>query len=202
MPHPVTALRAAWTTLIDRLTGLENQNWSRVVVRQAMRDWIAELQPQRLRTLEISGSYWRNEPFAAYTNVHYPEYDLCAGPLDDRFDLIIADQVFEHLLWPYRAGKNAYAMLEPGGHLLIATPFLVRIHNQPTDCTRWTETGLRYFLAECGFPLDAIRTGSWGNRAIVRAHLRPTGWVRYRRRLHSLYNEPAFPYHVWAIARK
>ncbi len=202
MPQALTKLRATWTRIYDRLTGLEDQNWSRVVVRQAMREWITELEPQRLRVLEISGEFWRREPFGAYTSVRYPAYDLCAGPLDERFDLIIADQVFEHLLWPYRAGKNAYTMLEPGGHLLIATPFLVRIHNEPTDCTRWTETGLRHFLAECGFPFEQIRTGSWGNRAVVRANLKPAGWIRYRRRLHSLYNEATFPYHVWAIARK
>lgn len=202
MPNTLTMLRTAVKRMYDRLTGLEDQNWSRVVVRRAMREWIAELEPQRLRVLEISGEYWRRTPFAAYTSVRYPTYDLCAEPLNERFDLIIADQVFEHLLWPYRAGKNAHTMLDPGGHLLIATPFLVRIHNEPTDCSRWTETGLRHFLAECGFPIEQIRTGSWGNRAIVRAHLKPEGWVRYRRRLHPLYNEPTFPYHVWAIARK
>ena len=63
-------------------------------------------------------------------------------------------------------------MLQPGGHFLIVTPFLYKVHPNPYDCTRWTETGMRYFLAECGFPLDPITTGSWGNRACLEATLR------------------------------
>ena len=91
-------------------------------------------------------------------------------------------------------------MLRAGGYFLVSTPFLVRIHDYPVDCTRWTEIGLKYFLAECGFALDGIQTGSWGNRACVKANF--GGWVRYRRRLHNLKNEPDVPYHVWALARK
>jgi hypothetical protein len=114
--------------------------------------------------------------------------------------LIIAEQVFEHLLWPYRAGKNVHRMLNQGGYFLITTPFLVRIHSGPTDCSRWTETGIRYFLAECGFSLERIQTGSWGNRACVRANF--SQWSRYRRLVHSLRNEPSFPVVVWALAQK
>ena len=119
---------------------------------------------------------------------------------DQTFDLVIADQVFEHLLWPYRAGRNIYKMVRSDGYVLLSVPFLVRIHGV-VDCTRWTETGLKYFLAECGFPLEAIRTGSWGNRTCVKANLR-NKWVRYRKYIHSLHNEPRYPYVVWALAAK
>ena len=71
-------------------------------------------------------------------------------PLDDTFDLIIAEQVFEHLLWPYRAARNVHRMLRPGGSFLITTPFLVKIHPVPNDCSRWTETGMKHLLAEAG----------------------------------------------------
>ena len=64
----------------------------------------------------------------------------------ESFDLIIAEQVFEHLKWPYRAAKNVYRMLRPGGSFLITTPFLVRCHEMPDDCTRWTDTELKNFL--------------------------------------------------------
>jgi len=91
-------------------------------------------------------------------------------------------------------------MLTPGGYFLVSTPFLLRIHNEPTDCTRWTETGLRHFLAESGFPLAEIQTGSWGNRACVKSNF--GWWARYHPWIHSLRNEPEFPVHVWALARK
>jgi SAM-dependent methyltransferase len=184
------------------LTGGEDQNWSRVVMRRECRQFIEALQPGRLKALEISGSFFGEVGFREYKSVQHPEYDVCAEPLPDTFDLIIAEQVFEHLLWPYRAGRNVYQMLNTGGHFLISTPFLVKVHKIPDDCTRWTETGLKYFLAECGFPLEGIRTGSWGNTACVKAHLREQEPVRYRRRIHSLHNEPDYPYHVWALAQK
>jgi len=186
--------------LVDKLTGAEDEKWSRVAMRRNCYQIIEELSPQELRTLEISGNYFNQMSFREYKTVHYPEYDICTSSLPEEFDLIIAEQVFEHLLWPYRAGKNVYQMLKPGGHFLVSTPFLVRIHNYPTDCTRWTEAGLKYFLAECGFPLETIKTFSWGNRVCVKANF--TEWVRYRRRIHSLINEPDFPYHVWALAQK
>jgi len=176
-------------------------NWSRVVMQQETKKLVESLQPNKLKTLEISGKYWQKTGFKTYESVEYPQYDVCESKLAQTFDLIIAEQVFEHLLWPYRAGKNVYEMLEPGGYFLISTPFLIRIHQYPIDCSRWTETGLKYFLAECGFPLENIQTGAWGNRACVKANF--TKWVVYRPiMLHSLKNEPDFPCCVWALAQK
>lgn len=189
-------------SLIDKLTGGEDQNWSRVVMRRECRRLIEDLQPGKLKALEISGSFFGGAGFKEYKTVFHPEYDVCATLLPETFDLIIAEQVFEHLLWPYRACQNVYRMLNAGGHFLISTPFLVKVHNIPDDCTRWTETGLKYFLAECGFPLERIRTGSWGNTACIKAHFKGGDPVRYRRRIHSLHNEPDYPYHVWALAQK
>lgn len=90
---------------------------------------INALGPAGLKVLEISA------------------YDICDRPLDDTFDLIIAEQVFEHLLWPYRSARNVHRMLRPGGSFLITTPFLVKIHPVPYDCSRWTETGMKHLLA-------------------------------------------------------
>ena len=189
--------------LLDIMTGAEWRKWSRVVMNKEMRGLVAGLNPESLKVLEVSGSDWGDIRFGSYRNSHYPNYDLCELPLheDAPYDLIIADQVFEHLLWPYRAARNVCNMLNPGGYFLLSTPFLVRIHDE-VDCTRWTETGLKCLLIECGFDADSIVTGSWGNRACVKANLSLKGWVRYRRYIHSLRNEPKFPYVVWALARK
>jgi SAM-dependent methyltransferase len=131
----------------------------------------------------------------------YPEYDVCDGPLwESAFDLVIAEQVFEHLRWPYRAARNVHQMLRPGGYFLMTTPFLLRVHGSPIDCSRWTELGLRHLLAEGGFDLSRIRTESWGNRECVVANF--DRWETYDPREHSLNNEPDFPVVVWALARK
>lgn len=161
---------------------------------------VRALGPEKLSVLEISGAKWKDYGFGSYRSANYPEYDVCETALPESFDLVIAEQVFEHLLWPYRAGRHVYEMVKPGGHFLISTPFLVKIHDYPIDCSRWSEIGLKHLLAECGFPLDSIVTGSWGNRACVIANFKK--WVPFRRGWHSLKNEPDFPYHVWALARK
>ncbi|HMN41708.1 MAG TPA: methyltransferase domain-containing protein [Phycisphaerales bacterium] len=186
---------------LDAMTGARAEQWIRVEMNRACLELVESLGPGNLDALEVSGDLWRGRcAFRSYRSAEYPAYDVCAGPLEERFDLILADQVFEHLLWPYRAARNVHAMLRPGGYALVSTPFMLRVHPCPVDCGRWTETGLKHLLAEGGFALEDIRTASWGNRAAVRGNL--NRWPRYRPLLHSLRNEPAFPIVVWALARR
>ena len=175
-------------------------HWSRTVMYRECASLVQELEPSSLDVLEISsGQVWQQVGFKSFTEANYPEFDICSMVLPDRYDLIIADQVFEHLLWPYRAGKNVYSMLKPGGYFLVTTPFMVKVHNVPVDCSRWTELGMKHFLAECGFPMEVIKTGSWGNKACVVANF--NSWAR-RGWFKSLVNEPEFPVSVWALAQK
>lgn len=176
-------------------------HWARTVMDRATEKWVDALDPEGLKALEIAGTKWScMARFGQYRSVQYPAFDICFQQLDEAFDLVIAEQVFEHVLWPYRAARNVLAMLKPGGHFLITTPFMIRLHKGPEDCTRWTETGIRYFLAECGFAADDIRTGSWGNRACAFANF--FHWVEFDARIHSLANEPDVPVVVWALAKK
>lgn len=178
-----------------------DKQWLRVVMNERTKALIQRHVPASARVLEVSGDSWRGfEGFGEYRCVFYPEYDVCEAPLEEHFDLVIAEQVFEHLAWPYKAGRNVFNMLRPGGFFLITTPFLLRIHEHPLDCTRWSATGIRYFLAECGFSLDKVQSDSWGNRACVRGNFRR--WLPYVRAYHSLANEPSFPISVWALAQK
>jgi SAM-dependent methyltransferase len=181
--------------------GFDTTDWVRVVMYRRCFEFIQTLGPDMLDVLEISaGPQWKRAfRFRSFTETHFPEFDVCSQTLERQYDLIIADQVFEHLPWPYRAGRNVFKMLRPGGTFIVATPFLLRVHKVPIDCSRWTEQGLSYLLQECGFPQDGIRTDSWGNRACLIANLkkwRRYGWYR------SLANEPDYPLVVWAFARK
>jgi len=178
----------------------EHNQWGRIVMNQETDRLIRSLDWQHASALEISGQKWEGFGFRTYRSIGFPDYDVCAGTLDEKFDIIIVEQVFEHLLWPYRATRNVFQMLNHDGALLVTTPFLVKIHNSPVDCSRWTEVGLRHLLAEGGFDIDRIETGSWGNRACVRSNW--WKWTIYQPWLHSLNNEPEFPFHVWALARK
>jgi len=182
--------------------GFDATDWVRVVMYQECFAFIESIGPETVDVLEISGgnSQWRRRfKFGSYTSTHFPDFDICADVIDRQFDLIIADQVFEHLAWPMRAGRNVHAMLRRGGYFVIATPFLIRIHEDPIDCSRWTERGLSYLLQECGFRAPDIKTGSWGNRKCLNANL--SKWRKYGF-YRSLTNEPDFSVVVWAIARK
>jgi SAM-dependent methyltransferase len=176
--------------------------WTRAVMYEALTEELRRLGSHTMAALEISpGDFWQTQDFKSYKGVSYPQFDVCSQTLPGQFDLIIADQVFEHLLWPYRAARNVYAMLSSGGRFVVTTPFLLRVHDDPVDCSRWTELGLKYLLAEAGFDLDKIRTFSWGNKTCVKANLKHFGWAVLDWRS-SLKNDPAYPLVVWAIAQR
>lgn len=179
--------------------GCKTRDWIRVVMYEECMKLVNTLGPGNMDALEISSGFeWERVGFKSFTSANYPDFDICEQTLERQFDIIIADQVWEHLLWPYKATRNVLSMLRPGGYFLVTTPFLVKMHDVPVDCSRWTELGLKHFLAECGFPLEDVITGSWGNRKAVIGNLRrfPKGFYR------SLKNEPDYPLTVWALARK
>jgi SAM-dependent methyltransferase len=209
LKHPDYLMRRMVSAVVDPVRRAGNFNygqWARVVMYRELFEYVRGLQPEKLSMLEISpgeegqNSPWRKLGFGRYESFDYPEFDICKDRLDREFDVIVADQVFEHLLWPYRAARNVYAMLKPGGRFINTTPFLVPVHHVPVDCSRWTELGMKHFLAEAGFELERVRTGSWGNLECVRANLTHlgvhAGWHR------QFVNEPDFPIVVWAIAEK
>jgi SAM-dependent methyltransferase len=182
--------------------GNECEHWIRIVMNQETKKLVESINPSKLDVLEVSGKQWQDFGFQSYRSLNYPELDICSQKLDETFDLVVAEQVFEHLLWPYRAGNNIYEMVKPGGYFLITVPFLIRVHHCPVDCTRWTELGLKHFLAECGFALDSIQTGAWGNRQCLRSHARHGICEYYVKYWHSLENEELYPASIWALARK
>ena len=84
-----------------------NEDWCRVVINRETRRIVKSLQPEGLNVLEISGNSWGNwESFKSYKSLKYPNFDICDSCLEKTFDLIIAELIFEHLFWLYRAGEN------------------------------------------------------------------------------------------------
>ena len=185
--------------------GLNLEHWERYPTYKQIKLDLSNLKLQEFKTLEISsGEYWReNFNFKSYTAWDYPDFDICSDiNLENKFDFIIADNVWEHLKYPYRATKNVFNLLNKNGYFLIIVPFLIRVHKVPIDCTRWTEEGLKYLLEEGGFTVENIFTNSWGNKKCVVSNLRlDDTWSRvwfYR----NFKNEKNFPVQVWAIAKK
>ena len=173
-------------------------HWCRIVMNRATAQRVASMSPERLEVLEISGGGWGSMNFKSYASVWYPSFDIC-NHIDARtFDLIIAEQVFEHIVDPVAAARNVLKMLRPGGTFLITTPFFIKYHPIPIDLWRWTAPGLKTFLEQVGF-VD-VEAFSWGNRACVVGNF--TEWPMYDPIQHSLENEPDFPLVVWGFAKR
>ena len=49
-------------------------------------------------------------------------------------DVVMLDQVLEHVPDPWRAVAEVHRVLKPRGTCICSTPFLIRIHPHPQDC--------------------------------------------------------------------
>ena len=176
------------------------RNWLRIKQIEAFEQFLAERPDAKV--FEVSpgwNRYWKDRT-SKYNSLDYPEFDICKESTRERYDIVIADQVLEHVQAPQEAVKNIYKMISPGGYAIVATPFLFRVHARPHEYQRWTEAGMRELLKEGGFKNEDIQTYSWGNKSCARAHIggpvRDYGWYR------NLKNDPEYPLMVWAFARK
>src|SRR5205809_924247 len=91
-------------------------------------------------------------PESSIVDASYPEYDLLNLALpDDEFDVIVSDQVLEHIEGnPQRAIDESYRVLKKGGIAIHTTCFLVPYHGDERlrgdggqDYWRYTPAGLR-----------------------------------------------------------
>lgn len=177
------------------------EQWQRVTLNRAVDQHLYALGPEQLSAAEISGDGHASKPWKRYVSLNYPEFDVCA-PLTDQgpFDVVICEQVIEHVIDPAAAAANLRGLCAPGGHVIVSTPFLIRIHELPAygmnDYWRFTPRGLRALLERAGLEVDSVQ--SWGNRRCVIGNF--DGWPAYRR-WHSLRDEPDLPVQVWAFAR-
>lgn len=85
-------------------------------------------------------------------------YDI---PLPDAsFDTILMSEVLEHLEQPAEALAECFRLLKPGGKLLLSTPMVWTLHEEPRDFYRFTPYGLRYLLDRTGFAvIDVVPLG-------------------------------------------
>ena len=175
--------------------------WQRVVMNEAIAGHIASLDPPSRRAAEISGDSHAHLPWREHLSLNYPEFDLCA-PVGGRgqFDVVICEQVLEHVVDPFRAAANLRELTVPGGHVIVSTPFLIKVHEVAImalrDYWRFTPRGLRTLLETVGLVVDSV--DSWGNVPCVVGNLRR--WSSYRP-FHPLDNDPDLAVQVWAFAR-
>lgn len=123
----------------------------------------------------------------------YPEVDIVCDLTQvnpfrpGSFDAILLLNVMEHV-YDTRALLDSLAgMLKPGGVILLAIPFLVKIHQAPIDFVRYTHYALQRLAEDAGLQVDLLEgyydpvfflgegTGNLRHAAL------PTmqGWQRY-----------------------
>ena len=181
---------------------------NRVVQGPASRRIVKSLGPKSLDVAEVSGKWGVQFDFKSYRQIWYPEYDVCAGPSRDEagavlaFDLILANQVWEHQDRPYAASRNVLEMLRPGGYFFVAVPFFVPFHAAPQDCSRLSARWLTNLLIEGGFEDSAIHADQWGNRHVAQRNMEEKWPPEYDPETDDIKNDPKMPICSWAIAQK
>lgn len=65
------------------------------------------------------------------------------GLPDNCADVVVCTEVFEHLEHPLLAMKEILRILKSGGTFIGSTPFLFKIHGDPDDYFRYTESAIR-----------------------------------------------------------
>ncbi len=194
-PRLPSRLRA---TLIPGEPDTALGQWLRAVMVPDTRRVFEELDPPSLHVAEVSGDLWADTGWASHTQLDFPEFDLCRPPaeLPGPFDLVICEQVLEHVPDPLRAVATLRRLCKPDGYVYVSTPFLVRLHDWPGDYWRFTPDGMRLLLRCQG--LEPVWVRSWGNRKVAVANF--DHWVP-RLGWNSLRNEEHLPVSVWALAR-
>lgn len=166
----------------QRVHFLEKIDPARVVALIEFAQWVKALGPVRSVAI-ISGS--KDEPellFLPAVTVHYFNFaesrlwDLNADWEDGRlgahresFDLVLCEQVLEHVENPIQAVKNAMLLVAPGGHLHISAPGVNGTHGEPHYFyTGFHPHALESFCAQAGF--SDIRAGGWGSKKSVQMY--------------------------------
>lgn len=181
---------------------------NRVEMQRSSRRMIRNLGPETLDVAEISGKWGRMFNFRSYQQFRYPRHDICEGVFAGKdggmlqFDLILANQVWEHLDRPYIATCNVLDMLKPGGHFWLAVPFFIPFHAAPKDNSRWSARGLKNLLIEAGFAESAIQAKQWGNRNAALRNMEEVWPPVYDEATDPLDNDPDMPICAWAMAQK
>jgi SAM-dependent methyltransferase len=159
----------------------------------------------KLKVIEFGGSngvilgFFKQADLEVAPN--FPEVDIqdLKNYSDKTYDVVILDQILEHIPNPEKAVREVMRVLKPEGVCICITPFLIKIHGYPDDYFRYTDRGLKRLFSDFG----QVEVKGWGNRYTLEIFHR-YGWLSARnakRTLNiALWNEPEYPieYLTWA----
>lgn len=141
------------------------------------------------------------------TEANFPEENvLDLSYSDESFDLVVADQVLEHVEGlPERAFEELFRVLRPGGYAVVTTCFINPIHDFPHDYWRFSPAGLNLLGKRHG---KTVESGGWGNQLLWLynwlgcGHM-PTPTPKWHPlNLLARYNNPGWPASTWIVVKK
>ncbi len=161
------------------------------------------------RLLAVSGGGLLAEPFRErgleVVETRFPDEDWQNLPFADAsFDVVLSDQVLEHVADPFRCAAEGRRVLRPGGLQIHTTCFVNPIHDAPGDNYRFTPDGLRLVFEK----EEEIEVGGWGNplvpllwllpriafRPVPVARRNPLSWL-------ARWNQDRWPIVTWYVGR-
>lgn len=92
----------------------------------------------------------------------YPEIDVVCDLTQTNpfhpasFDAILLLNVLEHIYDTHAMLSTLSSLLKPGGCLIMAIPFMVKIHQAPVDFVRYTHFALHHIGEQHGLQIDLI----------------------------------------------
>ena len=160
----------------------------------------AELPGDTLVILDVGGGQSPYHPFfaprcARYIVVDVPDclpkepkagIELMPGtaekiPLPDAsVDVVLCNQVLEHVTDPKASMREIHRVLNPNGVFLGSVPHVSPVHLEPYDFRRYTDLGLQQLLSRHGFTCTEIDPS--GGVFSAAALLVTTDWMLSRRK--------------------
>ena len=179
---------------------LRSTNFSRVVSLAHFSAYISEINlpaDPRIAVVSGDGAEPELEFLSGYVDFFkYPEFDLDTQwqPIGS-YDLVLCNQVLEHIFSPIQAVKNLRSLSKPGGYLYLTVPTLNCIHGEPEFYSAGYHPRFLRRLAEQS-ECELVKIGWWGSRSYIRKAVLGT-WLttkQVRRRqwrfLDSRWNTP------------
>lgn len=87
---------------------------------------------------------------------HHIGFDSKTTLPDNYADIILSNQVLEHVDTPSGYLQEAYRILKPGGSIILTTHGYWFYHPTPNDYWRWTSAGLRKTVEAEGFRITSF----------------------------------------------
>lgn len=84
----------------------------------------------------------------------------------ESYDTIVCTDVLEHIWSHETLWRELHRLLKPGGHVIVGTPFMYWIHEEPHDYFRWTPYSLRTACEESSLELVEIQRCGGGPEVI------------------------------------